>query len=345
MVFLDATELQLMNYLSGQTARRVESVLRERRGFSSRPLRFQALKRKDRKGLAKIAENITSSPALSWVLALLVTLFAGTSLLQAQENYFVTYSHEMEEPGNLEIAAKSVTGSPKDSNPFVATAMEFEYGLKTWWTSELYLDGQTTFSESTLFTGFRIENRVRPLLREHWINPVLYFEFEDINTADKTLLEVVGHDSRADFLVRNTRSDKQREAELKLILSSNRKGWNFSENFITEKDLNNSPWEFGYALGVSRPLALAARAESCQFCRENFALGAEMYGGLGDRYSFGLPDTSHYLGPVVAWNIPRGPCIRLSPNFGLNHNSNGFLMRFMVSYEIDQFISKFKHGE
>lgn len=263
-------------------------------------------------------------------------LLAACTAVRAQENYFVTYSHELEEPGNLEIAAKNVAGSPKGGNTFAATALEFEYGVKTWWTTELYLDGQTTAGESTVFTGFRIENRIRPLFREHWINPVLYFEFEDINGADKALLEVVGHDTREDIIPRNDRSEKAREAELKLILSSNFKGWNVSENIIAEKNLNNSPWEFGYAVGASRAMALAASPKACKFCRENFALGAEMYGGLGERYSFGLADTSHYLGPVVTWNIPRGPTLRLSPNFGLNSNSSGFLMRFMLSYEFQQ---------
>jgi hypothetical protein len=262
--------------------------------------------------------------------------------LHAQENYIVTYSHELEEPGNLEISAKSVTGSPRLGNPFVATAVEFEYGVNGWWTAELYLDGQTTISESTVFTGFRIENRVRPLMREHWINPVLYVEFEDINGADKSLLEVVGHDTNADFITRNDRSERKREAELKLILSSNFKGWNVSENIIAEKNLRNFPWEFGYAIGAGRPLALAARPNFCRFCAENFVLGAEMYGGLGERYSFGLHDTSHYLGPVLTWDIPRGPTVRLSPNFGLNRNSNGFLFRFMISYEIDQFVSRLR---
>jgi len=193
-----------------------------------------------------------------------------------------------------------------------------------------------------VFTGFRLENRIRPLMREHWINPVLYFEFEDINGADKALLEVVGHDTSADLLTRNDRSERKREAELKLILSSNFKGWNVSENFIAEKNLAGDPWEFGYAVGASRALALAASAKPCKFCRENFALGAEMYGGLGERYSFGLANTSHYLGPVVTWNIPRGPTLRLSPNFGLNSNSNGFLFRFMLSYEIEQVFSKIR---
>jgi hypothetical protein len=260
----------------------------------------------------------------------------------AQENYFVTYSHELEEPGDLEIEAKNVTGSPKGGNAFAATALEFEYGVKAWWTSELYLDGQTTAGESTVFTGFRWENRVRPLLREHWINPILYFEFENINAADKTLLEVVGHDTRADILRRNDRSEKKREVEFKLILSSNFKGWNVSENVIEEKNLTGGSWEFGYAVGASRPLALAASANRCVICRENFVLGAELYGGLGERHSFGLHDTSHYLGPVLTWNIPRGPSLRFSPDFGLNHNSIGFLFRFMVSYELEQVFSKLK---
>jgi len=31
-----------------------------------------------------------------------------------------------------------------------------------------------------------MENRVRPLKNEHWINPCFYVEFEDINGAIKS---------------------------------------------------------------------------------------------------------------------------------------------------------------
>jgi hypothetical protein len=289
-----------------------------------------------------LLSRIPGHRARSAIYAAVFMVLAICAPLQAQENYFVTYTHDLEEPGNLEIAAKTVTGAPKNGKPFVATALEIEYGMKPWWTTEFYLDGQTTADESTVFTGFRWENRVRPLLREHRINPVLYFEFEDINAADKALLEVVGHDTRADFLSRNSRAEKKREAEFKLILSSNFKGWNVSENIIEEKNLSGGSWEFGYALGASRPLGLAASAKMCTFCRENFLFGAEMYGGLGDRHSFGLHDTSHYLGPVLTWNIPRGPSLGLSPNFGLNGNSHGFLFRFVISYELEQPFSKLR---
>src|SRR5258708_8140053 len=107
------------------------------------------------------------------------------------QDYFITYSHHMEEPGNLELSTKSVAGFPKGGNGFLGNAIELEYGVKTWWTTEVYLDGQTTSKESTVFTGFRFENRFRPLLREHCINPVLYPAFENINTASTPRLQLV----------------------------------------------------------------------------------------------------------------------------------------------------------
>jgi hypothetical protein len=273
-------------------------------------------------------------------LALLVLCAAYSVAAPAQERaYFITYNHQMEEPGSLEISMNPVFGTQRGGGNFLASWTEFEYGAKGWWTTEFYLDSQTTRHDSTVFTGFRWENRFRPFLREHWINPVLYVEFEDINGADKTLLEVVGHDVEADHAVPNaeSRRDRKREMETKLILSSNFKGWNISENVIAEKNLSNAPWEFGYAIGVSRPLALAARPDRCTFCPENFTAGAEVYGGLGDRYSFGLKDTSHYIAPLLSWNLPSGVTLRLSPTFGLNGNSHRFLLRFGISYEIPGF--------
>jgi hypothetical protein len=182
-------------------------------------------------------------------------------------------------------------------------------------------------------------------LREHFINPVLYVEYENINTADRSILEITGHDGVQNYIVPNAiqRAETERSLELKLILSSNYRGWNFSENFISEKDLNESePWEFGYALGVSRPLSLTASARPCVFCRENFAAGLELYGGLGDTNGFGWKATSQYLGPAIAFTIPRGPVITFSPNIGLNDNSLDVLYRFKVSYEVQQLFHRLR---
>lgn len=284
----------------------------------------------------------------AFFLLLLASLhpLLGPATAHAQERpYFITYTHEMEEPGNLEIEFKSVTGHPSGANRFAGANLELEYGLTPWWTTELYLDGQSTQHDSTIFTGFKFENRVRAMMREHWINPVLYVEFEDIS-ADKSLREVVGHDGLPDFADANgvARADKEREMELKLILSSNFKGWNVSENIITEKNLSNRPWEFGYALAASRPLKLTASAHKCTFCAEKFMGGVEMYGGLGDRYSFGTHLTSQYIGPAINWTSPNGTTFFFSPNFGINDYSVSRLYRFGVSYEIPQFSGYFRKG-
>jgi hypothetical protein len=271
---------------------------------------------------------------------LMFALAATTSNVQAQESpYIVTYNHYLEEPGSLEVEYFSTYGTQRNGNDFHAFWSEFEYGATAWWTTELYLDGQSTFDDSTIFTGFRWENRFRILQQEHFINPVLYIEYEHISGADKILKEVEGHDVESDNAVPNgvARKEHKNELELKLLLSKTFKGWNIAENTLAAKNLANSPWEFGYAIGASRPLGLKASPKRCNFCRENFIAGVEMYGGLGDRYSFGLHDTSHYLAPVVAWNLPSDWTLRLAPGFGLNDQSHRVLLRWGASREFSGF--------
>jgi hypothetical protein len=272
-------------------------------------------------------------------LVFVSVLFMTPSAYSQENPYIVAYDHYLEEPGNLEIEYFSTFGTQRGGNDFHAFWSEFEYGVTAWWTTELYLDGQTTFHDSTIFTAVKWENRFRPLKHEHFINPVLYVECEHKSAADKILKEGEGHDVESDFLAPNSEARKEHinEMELKLILSSTFKGWNFTENTLAAKDLSNSPWEFGYALGASRPLALRASPHRCTFCRQNFIAGAEMYGGLGDRHNFGLHNTSHYLAPVLAWNLPSDWTIRISPGFGLNDQSHRFLLRWGLSREISGF--------
>jgi hypothetical protein len=273
------------------------------------------------------------------LLALLLGGFVAEGTCQ-ESPYFVTYDHYLEEPGSLEVEYFSTFGMQRGGNDFHGFWGEFEYGATAWWTTEVYLDGQSTFNDSTVFTGFRFENRFRPLQREHFINPVLYVEYEQISGADKILKEIEGHDVEADVADPNAvaRQEHSHELETKLILSGNFRGWNITQNTIATKNLTGGePWEFGYAIGTSRPLSLKASAKRCSFCAENFIAGLEMYGGLGDRHSFGLHDTSHYLAPVIAWNLPSSWTLRLSPGFGLNDNSHRFLLRWGVSREFSGF--------
>jgi hypothetical protein len=282
------------------------------------------------------------------VFCLIAPLLCGICLCaNGQEKpYFVTYSHDLEEPGNLEIETKTALARPDGGSHYGATAMELEYGVRAWWTSELYLDGQATSQDSTVFTGFRIENRLRPLMQEHAINPVLYVEYENTSGADKTILEVVGHDGQSDLAEANgdARREHQHEAELKLILSSNLRAWNISENFIAEKDLNHSPWEFGYALGAARPLRTEASGRPCTFCAEKFIAGVEAYGGLGDTFSLTLRDTSHYVAPLIGWQLPKGARLSFSPGFGLTNSSLDRVYRVGLAFELNQ-VGNWFHSE
>ena len=265
-------------------------------------------------------------------------ILAGPMSSAGERPYFVTYDQSMEEPGNLEIEGKGLTASPQGGSAFLSGVTEFEYGAKGWWTTEFYLDGQTTANESTILTGFRWENRFRLLMHEHKVNPVFYIEYENLSGADKSFLEVVGFDSQYDALApnREAKADQEHEIETRLILSSNLNGWNISENFIAEKNLAGEPWEFGYALAVSRPLSFLASADECVLCRENFQAGIEAYGGLGTADKFTMHGTSQYIAPVLSWQVSN-TVFKISPTFGLTGNSFPVMLRFGVSYEFEGF--------
>jgi len=241
--------------------------------------------------------------------------------------YFVTYNQNVEEPGSLEIGINAVQGKPRgDGNSFVGSWIEFEYGTRAWWTTEFYLDGQWTRNESTAFTGFRLENRFRLFQGNHFINPLLYVEYENLNAADKTLMEIVGFDSQNDSAVPNqiARREHDHEIETRLILGSDFKSWNLSGNFVAEKNLSNYPWEFGYTVGISRSFVPTVP----------LGAGIEFYGGLGDWNRFTLRDTSQYLGPSLACKTAHGTKFRVSAAFGLTPQSHGLLLRLGVSHEI-----------
>jgi hypothetical protein len=262
---------------------------------------------------------------------------AGASPALAQEpGYFVTYTHYLEEPGNLEIAVATTTGLPKDRHSaYTAPWLELEYGLKGWWTTELYLEGVTTRHDGSGFTGWRWEHRFRPLTGEHRLNPVLYVEYESINEASRIQKEIVGSGALAFEPIANLRQTHVHELEGKLILSSVAGAWNVSENLIVEKNLSaDEGLEFGYSVGVSRSLGTLASGSSCHLCRENFVAGVEAYGGLGTTKISGLSDTRHYIAPVLGWHVTDRTLLKVSTGFGLTNASDRYLLRVGYACEL-----------
>jgi len=277
------------------------------------------------------------------LLILFVIAIFGS--VRAQESpYFVTYDHHLEEPGNLELEIYTTSGIPRSGQAaYVAPYMEIEYGVTGRWTSELYLEGQGTVGDSAVFTGWRLENRFRPLKREHWINPVLYLEYERTSEATRIQKEIVGGGPDVSSPNSDLQATKNHELEMKLILSGTTHDWNIAGNFITEKNLSESEgFEFGYAFGVARSLANLASGNPCRFCRENFLAGIEVYGGLGSTEDgFSPHNTVHYVAPVVSWQVSDNGSLRFSPSFALTHEGSPVLFRFGYSYEVRGFASKF----
>jgi hypothetical protein len=281
---------------------------------------------------------------LKTVSILLLVLTASVTICRAQESpYFVTYDHYLEEPGNLEIETYTTSGVPRaGQKAYVAPYMEIEYGVAGRWTAELYLEGQGTVGDSAVFTGWRLENRFRPFRREHFINPILYFEYESISEASRIQKEIVG--GGPDVVSPNSelQPEKVHELEAKLILSSTVHDWNIAGNFIVEKNVSvGEGFEFGYAFGFARPLATLASGGRCRWCRENFVGGVEFYGGLGSTEDgFSVRNTVHYVAPVVSWQVSDNGSLRFSPGIALTHEGSPLLLRFGYSYEIRGFGSK-----
>ena len=275
---------------------------------------------------------------------ILLLAVVSSNFCRAQESpYFVTYDHHLEEPGNLEIETYTTSGIPRSGqSAYVAPYMEIEYGVTTRWTSELYLEGQSTIGDSAVFTGWRLENRFRPLKREHLINPVLYLEYESVSEATRIQKEIVGGSPDVTSSNSELQPTKNHEVEAKLILSSTVRDWNIAGNFIVEKNVSRGEgFEFGYAFGVVRPLATLASGAQCRLCRENFLVGLELYGGLGSTQDgFSIHDTAHYIAPVMSWQISENGSLRFSPSAALTHEGSPVLLRFGYSYEIRGFSNK-----
>ena len=207
--------------------------------------------------------------------------------------------------------------------------------MRGWWTTELYFEGVTTRHDGSAFGGWRWENRFRPLVGEHRINPVLYVEYENVNEASRIQKGIVGSGSLSQEPIAELRREHAHELEGKLILSSTVRGWNLAENFIFEKNLSEDEGvEFGYSVGVSRALGGLATATTCHVCKENFVLGVEAYGGLGSTKEATLTDTRHFLAPVVAWQVTSRSTLKASVGFGLSDASDWYLLRLGWDYEL-----------
>lgn len=268
------------------------------------------------------------------VLCALMMLCSTAAALAQERPYFVTYDDQVEKRGELEVELLTTTGTVRDeSRRYIAPWMEIEYGVTSWWTSELYLEGSHFVGDGSAFTGWRVENRFRPFKGDHPINPVLYLEYESTNEASRIQKEIVGRGPLDFEPIRDLAEDHANELEGRLILSSWIGRWNVSENFVVEKNLSAAEgFEFGYTAGVSRALA-GSGTDGCRICAGAIVVGLEAYGGLGTTASDVTGATRQFIAPVIAWHVTNGSTLKFSTAFGLTNTSDKLLLRF--GYTID----------
>jgi hypothetical protein len=266
--------------------------------------------------------------------ALIVLGSTGVALAQ-ERPYFVTYDDQVEKRGELEVELQTTTATVRDEGRrYIAPWTELEYGVTSWWTAELYLEGASYVGDGSAFTGWRWENRFRPFKGDHPINPVFYVEYESINEASRIQKEIIGRGPLPFEPVRSLAEDHANELEGRLILSSWIGRWNVSENFIVEKNLSESEGvEFGYSVGVSRPVA-GSGTDGCRICLGSLVAGVEAYGGLGTTGD-ASGATRQFIAPVLAWHVTGGSALKVSTGFGLTSTSDRLLLRF--AYVIEPF--------
>jgi len=282
--------------------------------------------------------------------ACIAAIVLMVAVCSAQESpYFVTYDHHLEERGNVAVETATTMGVPRvpergepyerGQSFYAAPYVELEYGLTNQVTTAVYVEGQGTAGDSALFTGWRVEGRYRPILKQHWLNPVLYLEYESLNDASRIAKDIVGSGPDLDIWNWALRNNKAHELEGKLILSSDIREWNVSGNFVADKNLlRGEGFEFGYAFGVSRALGIHRSASSCVWCRQRFVAGLELYGGLGSTLNgFGMRETAQYVAPTVSWSLKHRGTVRFSPAVGLGHESSRLLFRLGYSFDLPKF--------
>jgi hypothetical protein len=277
---------------------------------------------------------------LFWLqLAIALLLIWGQPARAQEDPYFATDHHHLPEAGDLSFADYSVFGMPKAGNDFLGSQIQIEYRIKKWWSTEVQISGQTTWNDSTVFTGYTWTNKFKLTPTNHWVNLALSIGWEDGNAADKCIAEMEGHGTKDDFALSNggARNIQEHEVETKLILSRDYKGWNFAGNVVAVKNLAGAPWEFGYSLGASRALSTSDSKGNCVFCRNSVSAGLEFYGGLGDAHSLGLQQTAHYLGPGMSWKLSDRLAIKVGPHFGLTPQSQHVVVHLGVIYDIPEF--------
>ncbi len=233
---------------------------------------------------------------------------------------FVLYNHHTAETGEAEIMFMNDFGEEPNGSRYNAQMIEAELGITDQWTTEFMVEGYTS-SGGFNFTGFRWENRYRLFDYGTFLNPVVYFEYEDLSKDTKYLMEVSG---REDATAQTKARPRERVFESRIILGEDiTDSLDVSFNWLNESDLDTGVTAFGYATGLNYKLS------------PNVKFGMELFGGLGNSdkgVTTSGSITQHYLAPNIIFQATDNIMVKFGGAIGLTNVSQD-LFRFAVVYK------------
>jgi len=301
-------------------------------------------------------------------MAIGATFALGSAAWAGNGANFVLYDYHTAEKGEAEFVVMTDFSTDVEGEPsYIATMIEFEYGVTDWWTMEFMAEGQQTEGQDFINTGWRLENRFRLFPYGTFLNPVIYTEYESLKPETKYLMEVSG---RTDTPEPAGPEKDERIFETRLILGQAvTDKLDVAFDWINETDTRSGDTAFGYAFGINYLLyasggevhehkghgGTAGQAgheghgsalehanhligghQPDPFTISHVQLGLEMFGALGDTV-LGVtadPDvTAHYGGVNAMVHFESGLHLMAGVALGLTDVSQDRLIRTMVGYE------------
>lgn len=296
----------------------------------------------------------------------IVTIFS-VKVARSQEGYFTTYGHEVEK-GETEFMLMIDHTSPSSvdreegQHNFLSQMPKIGYNPSNQLELEFMVESFQEFETGiSKFTGFRFETRYRIFKKEVFLNPTIYFEFEDLDPETRFKMETSGWIITPYKEEPEGEPEREKILESRLILSQNIGNWNIAFNWLNETDTRTGTTPFGYALGAmykltphyeheasvfSCPMHSAETSDKpgeCSKCgmkltgksnKKNIIasrLTFELLGGLGDNTQMGIIPwrQEHYFQPGIMLHLPNGLMFSSAFAIGLTDSSDD-VVRIML---------------
>ena len=291
----------------------------------------------------------------------IATFMLTSAISTAQEGYFTTYGHEVEK-GELEFMLMIDHTSPskvdreEGQRNFLSQMPKIGFNPTNQLEIELMVESFQEFGTGNAkFTGFRFETRYRLFKKEVFLNPTIYFEFEDLDPETRFKMETSGWIITPYKEEPEGNPEREKILESRLILSKNIGNWNIAFNWLNETDTRTGATPFGYALGAyseheasvySCPMhsdEVSDKPGECSKCgmkltgkgdKKNVVastLTFELLGGLGDNKQFGIIPwrQEHYFQPGIMLHLPNGLMLSTAFAIGLTDASDD-MVRIML---------------